>query len=210
MVKKILPSLFSLFFGLALIFGNTLFFFTGCASYDQRLNNPSISYLGTNGSLTHQQRGAYTDRACYWDGDGSTGAASIVIDLSDQRLYYYKGGRLVGVSSVSTGSEGRETKAGHYKICQKDLHHVSSQFGNYITPENEIIKDISSKDPKPPGSRFIGAPMPYFMRIYNGVGMHAGFLPGVADSHGCIRLPENMAKIFFEVTPMGTPVTIQK
>jgi lipoprotein-anchoring transpeptidase ErfK/SrfK len=39
--------------------------------------------------------------------------------------------------------------------------------------------------------------------------MHTGFLPGIPDSHGCIRLPDRMAKTFFEVTPMGTPVTVQ-
>jgi lipoprotein-anchoring transpeptidase ErfK/SrfK len=51
--------------------------------------------------------------------------------------------------------------------------------------------------------------MPWFMEFANGVGMHTGFLPGIPDSHGCIRLPDRMAKTFFEVTPMGTPVTVQ-
>ena len=51
--------------------------------------------------------------------------------------------------------------------------------------------------------------MPWFMEFAPGVGMHTGFLPGVPDSHGCIRLPDKMAKIFFAVTPMGTPVNVQ-
>lgn len=202
-------KLISLFHSV-LVVSLTFLIFSGCASYDHRLNDPSTRYLGTDGSLTRKAKETYADQVSYWDGDGITGAPSMFIDLSDQRLYYYKGDKLVGVSAVSTGSEGRETKAGHYKVCQKDLHHVSSQFGDYVNSNGAALKNISATDPKPPGSRFQGAPMPYFMRIYAGVGMHSGFLPGIADSHGCIRLPDRMAKIFFEETPLGTPVTIQK
>jgi lipoprotein-anchoring transpeptidase ErfK/SrfK len=51
--------------------------------------------------------------------------------------------------------------------------------------------------------------MPYFMRLgRTAVGLHQGFLPGVPDSHGCIRMPERMAKIFFENAAPGTPVRI--
>jgi lipoprotein-anchoring transpeptidase ErfK/SrfK len=38
--------------------------------------------------------------------------------------------------------------------------------------------------------------------------MHQGFLPGVPDSHGCIRMPERMVKTFFDNAPAGTSVTI--
>jgi len=65
------------------------------------------------------------------------------------------------------------------------------------------------KDPKPAGASFRGAPMPYFMRITpTGVGMHAGFLPGFPASHGCIRMPERMAEIFFANVSHGTPVRV--
>jgi lipoprotein-anchoring transpeptidase ErfK/SrfK len=50
--------------------------------------------------------------------------------------------------------------------------------------------------------------MPYFMRIHGGVGMHAGFLPGFPASHGCIRMPERMAQIFFANVSHGTPVRV--
>ncbi len=51
--------------------------------------------------------------------------------------------------------------------------------------------------------------MPYWMRITGGYGMHVGFVTGYPVSHGCVRLPEDMAKIFFEHTPIGTKVTIR-
>jgi lipoprotein-anchoring transpeptidase ErfK/SrfK len=195
---------FLLFLGISL--------FSSCASYDHRLNDPSTRYLGLNGSLTSQERGTFADRISYWDGDAISGAPSITIDLSEQRLYYYKGNKLVAVSAVSTGAEGRETRTGHYKISKKDLHHVSSECGDYVNRQGEIVvKNVVVREVSmPAGAHFVGSPMPYYMMIYPGVGMHTGFLPGVPDSHGCIRLPDRMAKTFFEVTPIGTPVTVQR
>lgn len=189
-----------------------VFLFSSCASYDHRLNDPSTRYLGLNGSLTSQERGTFADRISYWDGGAISGAPSIAIDLSEQRLYYYKGNKLVAISAVSTGAEGRETKTGHYRIMKKDLHHVSSECGDYVNNQGEVvIKNVVVPEvPMPSGAHFVGSPMPYYMMFYPGVGMHTGFLPGVPDSHGCIRLPDRMAKIFFEVTPMGTPVTVQR
>ena len=40
----------------------------------------------------------------FWNGDGVSGPAKIVIDLSEQRLRYYKGGELVGLSPISSGT----------------------------------------------------------------------------------------------------------
>jgi lipoprotein-anchoring transpeptidase ErfK/SrfK len=40
------------------------------------------------------------------------------------------------------------------------------------------------------------------------LGMHAGFLPGFPASHGCIRMPERMAEIFFANVSHGTPVRV--
>jgi hypothetical protein len=43
-----------------------------------------------------------------------------------------------------------------------------------------------------------------------GAGMHAGYLPGYPVSHGCIRLPEEMAVRFLQNVPIGTPVAIRQ
>jgi lipoprotein-anchoring transpeptidase ErfK/SrfK len=51
--------------------------------------------------------------------------------------------------------------------------------------------------------------MTNFMRLTpDGIGMHAGFLPGYPASHGCIRMPEHMSENFFNNVNLGTPVTI--
>jgi hypothetical protein len=51
-------------------------------------------------------------------------------------------------------------------------------------------------------------PSDCFLRIVGAVGMPGGYLPGYPASHGCIRLPMNMAQNFYENAPHGTPVTV--
>jgi len=150
------------------------------------------------------------DSVSYWDGDGMPGKPSIKIKLSEQRAYFYKSGQLVGVSQLSTGREGLTTPSGQFSIIQKDVDHVSTKYGDYVdSADNVVMANVEEgKDPKPPGTHFKGAPMPFFMRIVGGVGMHAGYLPGYPASHGCIRMPEFMAENFFKAVSQGTPVTI--
>ena len=53
-----------------------------------------------------------------------------------------------------------------------------------------VVANIEiKKDPKPPGTHFQGTPMPYFMRIVSGTGLHAGYLPGypASDVSGCLN-----------------------
>ena len=154
--------------------------------------------------------GAPQDTVSYWDGDNLGGKPSVKISLSEQRAYFYKGGMLVGVSQLSTGREGLNTPTGRFAISQKDVNHVSSKYGDFVDSGGSVIVpnvDVE-KDKKPPGTHFKGAPMPYFMRIVGGVGMHAGYLPGYPASHGCIRMPEFMAENFFKSVATGTPVMI--
>jgi hypothetical protein len=154
--------------------------------------------------------GAPQDNVSYWDGDSIGGKPSVKISLLEQRAYFYKGGLLVGVSQLSTGREGRNTPLGHFSIIQKDVNHVSSRYGDYVDASGNVVKpnvDVEL-DPKPPGTHFKGAPMPYYMQIAPGFGMHAGYLPGYPASHGCIRMPEFMAENFFKSVSTGTPVTI--
>lgn len=146
----------------------------------------------------------------YWRGEGVEGKPRIHIKISEQRAYYYKGDQLVGESPVCTGSPDFPTPRGNFSVIEKDEDHLSSAYGNYVDSQGNVVKSQvdSRKDRRPPGTRFDGARMNYFMRVTGAVGMHEGYLPGYADSHGCIRLPGRMAKVFYENTPLGTPVKI--
>jgi lipoprotein-anchoring transpeptidase ErfK/SrfK len=181
---------------------------TGCGE-DPRFS-ANTQYLGGGGTYGGAQTGAPRDTVSYWDGDHASGSPSIKISLGEQRAYFYKGGVLVGVSQLSTGREGLNTPIGNYKIIQKDKDHASSLFGDYVDSSGKVVVPNVEikKDPKPPGTHFQGTPMPYFMRIVSGTGLHAGYLPGYPASHGCIRMPEFMAEDFFRSVSVGTPVTI--
>lgn len=168
-------------------------------------------YLGANGQVVSKSTQAAKPQAeGYWNGNGVDGAPSIVIDTGSQEARFYKGGRLVGISPISSGREGYRTPTGSFSIIQKDKDHLSNLYGDYVDASGGVVaKNIGVvEDPRPPGTSFRGAPMPYYMRITGGVGMHAGYLPGVPDSHGCIRMPMEMAEIFYENAPAGTPVRI--
>ncbi|MDO4410053.1 MAG: L,D-transpeptidase family protein [Akkermansia sp.] len=150
----------------------------------------------------------------YWDMPADLkGQKHIIIDLETQKVFYYVGNNLVGYSPMSSGKEGFGTPKGTFKIIQKDANYKSGTYGvlrNRAT--GEIVNaDHNTKSGKkiPAGAYFDPAPMPYWMRITGGYGMHVGFVAGYPVSHGCVRLPEDMAKIFFENTPLGTKVTIR-
>jgi lipoprotein-anchoring transpeptidase ErfK/SrfK len=51
--------------------------------------------------------------------------------------------------------------------------------------------------------------MKNFLRFADGIGMHTGYLPGYAASHGCIRMPDFIAQKFFENANLGTPVIVE-
>jgi lipoprotein-anchoring transpeptidase ErfK/SrfK len=180
----------------------------GCGQSEKaRLANPNTSYIPSTGGGAPE---GGIDSISYWDGDGVSGPPSVVIYLKEQRAYFYKGDQLVGVSQVSAGREGHNTPMGNYKIMQKDHDHASNLYGDYVDGAGNVIqKDVDiGKDPKPPGAIFKGAPMPFFMRITGGVGMHQGYLPGYPASHGCIRMPGKMAEAFYNNVEVGTPVQI--
>ena len=148
----------------------------------------------------------------YWDGDGVQGAAKIRIVRSEQKAYFYKGGTLVGVSSISSGDAQHVTPAGRFRVTQKSINHKSSVYGvikNRAT--GEVVNnnaDIRKHKPRA-GEVFVHAPMPNFMRFNHGIGMHTGFLSGYPASHGCVRMPDYMARKYFENAKVGTPVIVE-
>jgi hypothetical protein len=179
---------------------------------------------GESGYLSHYERkqssraptdpgAALPDDVSYWAGDGVKGSPSITIDLSQQKAFFYKDSKLVGVSRISTGKEGHDTPAGTYKITQKNKNHRSNLYGiieDKITAQ-VVNDDADSRvDKVPPGCKFVGAPMWNFMRFNGGVGMHTGYLPGYNASHGCVRMPDHMAQKFFEHSKVGTPVIVER
>jgi lipoprotein-anchoring transpeptidase ErfK/SrfK len=148
----------------------------------------------------------------YWHGDGIAGTPKIIVNLTDQRAYFYKGKHLVGESTISTGKPGFSTPPGQYRVVWKDKDHVSTVFGDYVDDFGNVVKSNidSRKDPRPKGAHYDGARMPYAMFFRGGYAMHQGYVPPYAASHGCIRLPKEMAPYFFEAASLGTSVTVKE
>ena len=162
---------------------------------------------------TEQIKGAMTGgRAGYWDDEKARGPARIVVDLGEQRAFFYKGRKLIGRSTISTGRKGYETPPGRYFVIQKDADHTSSLYGDYVSETGTIVQanvDVR-KQPRPAGAEFRGAPMPYFLRFTGAYGMHAGYVPRYQASHGCIRMPRAMARRFYHAAKLGTPVLVRE
>ena len=157
------------------------------------------------------QAPAPKDVISYWSGEQGNGPSRIRIVLSEQTAYFFRGSVLVGKSWLSTGNETHRTPTGSFRILQKDKLHKSSRYGVFADSAGNVVDgDVDNKkDPVPKGLHYEGANMKNFMRLTNeGVGMHAGFLPGYAASHGCIRMPEQMSEHFFNSVNEGVPVTI--
>ena len=139
------------------------------------------------------------------------GRASIVVDLGEQKATLRRGGKEVATAHVSTGREGYGTPTGRFRVTRKDRHHRSSLYGDYVDRSGQIVKanvDVR-KHRKPPGTRFVGAPMPFFVQFKPSYGLHAGQLPGYPASHGCVRLSFWKARQFYNAARIGTPVVIR-
>ena len=108
-----------------------------------------------------------------------------IIDISEQKAYLYRGNTLLKSSRCSTGKSGYHTPLGEYVVTDKKKDKVSN-----------IYK---------------GAKMPYFQRFScTAIGFHQGNTYAGYLSHGCIRLPMENAKFFFNNSKIGDRVTIRK
>src|SRR5438045_9556286 len=144
----------------------------------------------------------------------SVGAAegnpfAVDMDLQQQTSFLIRGRGLVLESPISSGRYGHLTQTGSFKVLEKEVNHYSSIYGKIVDANGKTVVTDADVDMKVPrGDKFIPAPMRYFMRFHEADGMHAGYLPGYPASHGCVRMPEQLAIAFFRAVDVGTPVTV--
>jgi lipoprotein-anchoring transpeptidase ErfK/SrfK len=119
-----------------------------------------------------------------WQPDlASGGEVEIVVSVPLQRAFVYRGGTLIGVSTVSTGRRGHATPTGRFAIMEKHREHFSNLYND--------------------------APMPFMQRLtMGGIALHAGAIPGRPASHGCVRLPLAFAGHLFGATKVGATVHV--
>jgi hypothetical protein len=111
------------------------------------------------------------------------GPMEIVVSLNAQRAYIFRKERLIGVTTVSTGRKGHERPTGSFPILQKKKMHFSNLYND--------------------------APMPFMQRMnWDGIALHAGNIPGVPASHGCVRLPKEFSELLYQETRIGSIVHV--
>ena len=137
--------------------------------------------------------------------------AHVIVSLTKQRAYLMIGDEIAIDSPISSGKRGHTSPNGNFSVLEKDKDHHSSLYGDYKDSGGRTVRGgISSQiDSAPSGTHFVGASMKWFMRLTGeGVGMHVGILPGYPASHGCIRMPEPAAALFYSHVKVGTPVRV--
>ncbi len=128
----------------------------------------------------------------------------IVVDLSQLRLFLYRGDRLVKSYPVAVGQPAWPTPTGTYAIA------TMTKDPTWLPPNSDWAKNATPIPPgteNPLGTRWMGTSAP-------GVGMH-GVPPsedgtiGTYASHGCIRMHNWDAVDLFGRVAVGMPVIIQ-
>jgi lipoprotein-anchoring transpeptidase ErfK/SrfK len=111
------------------------------------------------------------------------GPERVVISLSDQMAYVYRGDTLMAATTISSGRDDKPTPTGIFSILGKTPMYRSKKYDN--------------------------APMPYaeFFEPH-GIALHAGYVGSEPNSHGCVHLPSVFAKKLYGITDVGTPVYI--
>lgn len=128
----------------------------------------------------------------------------IVINLADQRVYYFRGAGIVETAPIGIGREGWNTPTGTTRIIRKQKD-----------PTWYVPKSIRKQEPDLPAFIGPGPDDPLGDRAmylgWSGYLMHGTNKPygvGRRVSHGCIRMfPEDIHR-FFEQVPIGTQVRV--
>jgi lipoprotein-anchoring transpeptidase ErfK/SrfK len=120
-----------------------------------------------------------------WNDEGvPAGPMTIVVDLTDQLIYVYRGGIEIGRSYIIQGDTDKPTPLGVFPILQKSKDHVSNLYD---------------------------ARMPYMMRLtWDGIAIHESEVDESAATHGCIGIPEGFSSTLFANAKLGDRVLVTK
>lgn len=136
----------------------------------------------------------------------------IVVSLGRQRAYLYVGDEVAIDAPVSTGKRRGQTPVGDYTITEKSGRHRSPLFGDFVDAEGQLVRSgVSVRiDAAPSGTTFRPVEVRYFLRLNaEGLALHAGPLPGYPAADTAVRLPSDIAPLFFQRVRNGTPVRIE-
>lgn len=136
----------------------------------------------------------------------------IKIELGTQRGLLMNGDEVVMDYPICSGIKSRPTPTGTFYILEKIVEKSSNRYGKIYDAEGELVNGNADVvlDSIPEGGKFVGAPMPYWMRLTNdGVGHHIGPVRRYPASHACVRGPSQTIPIVYSKVKEGTQVEIE-
>jgi len=122
------------------------------------------------------------------------------VDLSDRRVFVYRGTTRVASYPLAVGQDGWETPIGEFRVAQLRQNPV---WQHPIT--GEIIPPGQGN---PLGTRWIG----FWSDGHKEIGFHGTnqvSLIGQAVSHGCLRMYNQDIEALYGLIKTGTPVVVQ-
>jgi lipoprotein-anchoring transpeptidase ErfK/SrfK len=149
------------------------------------LANPDLLYVGQE--LTIPAAGEYRPGQAEAPAPPATAGKAIVVSTAEQRIYAYENGQLIRSHLTSTGRTETPTVKGDFKI--------------YVKYEADDMR----------GEDYFLPDVPYTMYFHAGYGIHGTYWHnsfGRPMSHGCVNLPTDEARWFFEWAEVNTPVRV--
>jgi lipoprotein-anchoring transpeptidase ErfK/SrfK len=113
----------------------------------------------------------------------------LTVFIGTQTFEYVEDGRVVLSGPVSSGAAAHPTPTGDYRVMSKEIDKRSGKYTN----------DFKQPTPMPYSLQFRG---PYFV--------HEGWVPGYPDSHGCIRLRYEDARLLFDRIHLGDRILVKR
>jgi lipoprotein-anchoring transpeptidase ErfK/SrfK len=122
----------------------------------------------------------------------TTLARLLEVDLTAQRLYLKENGQVVDSWLISSGRPATPTDTGHYRINS----HIEEQTMTGLNPD---------------GSTYVQPDVKWVMYFNGDQGFHGVYWHdnwGQTMSHGCVGMPEDLAKKIYDWAPTGVDVWI--
>jgi L,D-transpeptidase catalytic domain len=110
------------------------------------------------------------------------GAVRVKASVNNRAVYVMEGNRPLLVSPATFGKPGTGTPLGSFTAYTKIRNKRSMSYGKY--------------------------PMPFWVEFKSAYGFHGGWIHPQNCTHGCVRLPWNVAPKFYDLVRTGTPISI--
>ncbi len=136
-------------------------------------------------------------------------AGTVVVNLSEMRLYYFSqarkdGGNWVVTFPIGVGSEGTETPLGHFQVVARERNPVWRVPASIRKEKPELPAQVPPGPDNPLGTHALHLSGPFI--LIHGTDKPYGV--GRRASHGCLRLyPEDIPQLY-RLVHVGTEVTI--